>query len=122
MPHQCLKCGATYDNTSDAIIKGCSECGSKFFLFIKKEPQNKTEVELSKEQKDLLIQEVEQLIDEPEPEKPIILKLENIRILEPGKYEIDINELLKKDKPVIYKVQEGTYVIDLKYLKQITNE
>ena len=44
---------------------------------------------------------------------PIILKLENIRILSPGKYELDINQLMKKEKPVIYRVQEGTYIIDL---------
>ena len=118
MPHQCLKCGAIYDNASDAILKGCKDCGAKFFLYIKKEPDTPQEIELSSEQKDLLLKEVEQLIEDPEPEKPIILKLENIRVLAPGKYEIDINQLLQKDKPVVYKVQEGTYVIDLQFLKE----
>ena len=46
-----------------------------------------------------------------------VLKLENIRVISPGKYELDINQLMKKEKPVIYKVQEGTYVIDLATIK-----
>lgn len=122
MPHQCLSCDAIYDNTSDAIIKGCPACGKKLFLFIKKTPEKKKEVELTKEQKDIVLKEVESMVDIDEVEKPIILKLENVRVISPGKYEIDVNQLMKKDKPLVYKVQEGTYVIDLNFLRGIENE
>ena len=118
MPHQCLSCDSVYDNTSDAILKGCPNCNSKLFLYIKKEPTKKRDIELSKEKKELILKEVETLVGTQEPDSPIILKLENVRVLAPGKYEIDINQLMKKDRPLIYKVQEGTYVIDLDFLRE----
>lgn len=121
MPHQCLKCEKIYDNDSDVIIKGCPNCGSKLFLFVKKVPEAEQEVELTKEQKEIILKEVEDFVDIETTDGPIILKLENIRILSPGKYEIDINQLMKKEKPLIYKVQDGTYVIDLNYLRENKN-
>lgn len=121
MPHQCLGCETVYDNTSDVILKGCPKCGKKLFLYIKKVPEKKEEIELSKVQKELILKEVESITGASpiDIETPIILKLENIRVLSPGKYEIDINQLMKKDKPLIYKVQDGTYVIDLDYLQRV---
>lgn len=121
MPHQCLKCEAMYDNTSNVIIEGCPNCSSKLFLYVKKVPEKKAEIELTKEEKDLIMQEISSFVDISEAEKPIILKLENIRVLSPGKYEIDINQLMKKDKPIVYKVQDGTYVIDLDFLRGDNN-
>ena len=117
MPHQCLNCESIFDNSSNAIIKGCPNCGKKLFLYIQKIPEKQEEIELSKQEKELILQEVESMVEIKETDEPIILKLENIRIIKPGKYEIDINQLLKKDKPVVYKVQDGTYIIDLDYIK-----
>lgn len=117
MPHQCLKCSKIYENTSDVIIKGCPACGNKLFLFIKSMPETKKEIELTNEEKDIVLKEVESITNVEELDAPIILKLENIRVLTQGKYEIDINQLMKKDKPIIYKVQDGTYVIDLNFIE-----
>ena len=117
MPHQCLKCEKVYDNTSNAIISGCPNCGSKLFLYLKKIPQEEKEIELSEQKKDIILQEISNFVEIEETEKPIIFKLENVRVLSPGKYEIDINQLMKKEKPIIYKVQDGTYFIDLDFLK-----
>ena len=117
MPHQCLGCDSIYENTSDVIFKGCPKCGKRLFLFIKKAPQQQDEVELTKQEKEIVLKEVESISEIQQTDKPIILKLENIRILSPGRYEIDINQLMKKDKPLIYKVQDGTYIIDLNFLR-----
>lgn len=117
MPHQCLKCETIYDNTSDVIISGCPNCGAKLFLYIKKVPEKEQEIELSNAEKELIISEVSNYVDIEDTDTPIILKLENIRVLSPGKYEIDINQLMKKEKPIIYKVQDGTYIIDLEFLR-----
>ncbi len=122
MPHQCLNCESIFDNKSDAIIKGCPSCGHKLFLFLKTEPKKQKEIELTKEKKDLILKELEQITDLEDTKTPIILKLENVRIIAPGKYELDINQLMKKQKPVIYKVQDGTYVIDLNFLEGGTKE
>ena len=118
MPHQCLNCQRIFDNSSDAIIKGCPYCGGKLFLYIKKIPENKEEINLTKNEKELIIKEVENITDVKNIDTPIILKLENIRIVKSGKYEIDINQLMKKNKPAIFKIQDGTYVIDLDFLRE----
>lgn len=33
MPHQCLNCGHVIERGSDEILKGCSSCGGKKFMF-----------------------------------------------------------------------------------------
>ncbi len=116
MPHQCLGCDEIYDNTSEAILKGCPKCGRKAFLYLKSMPKREEEIELTTDTKELILKELEEVVEPKDFDKPIILKLENVRVLAPGKYEIDINQLMKREKPIIYKVQEGTYVIDLKSL------
>jgi len=116
MPHQCLKCEAIFDNSSDVIIKGCPNCGGKLFLFMKKTPSENIS-EISKVEKEVILKEVENIAEISQSDVPIILKLENIRVIKPGKYEIDINQLMKKEKPIVYKIQEGTYIIDLEYLR-----
>jgi predicted nucleic acid-binding Zn-ribbon protein len=44
---------------------------------------------------------------------PVILDLESIRVLGPGKFEIDVVNLFTKKRPLIYKLEEGKYIIDL---------
>ncbi len=44
---------------------------------------------------------------------PVILDLESIRVLRPGKFEIDVVNLFNKKRPLIYKLEEGKYIIDL---------
>ncbi len=117
MPHQCLGCDRIYNNSSDVIIKGCPDCGKKLFLYIRDMPKEEEEqIEISKRNKELILEEIESMTNIQDIEEPIILKLENVRVLASGKYEIDINQLMKKEKPLIYKVQDGTYVIDLNFL------
>ena len=48
-----------------------------------------------------------------EPNAPVILDIESIRVTGEGKFEIDIVNLLKEDRPLIYKLEEGKYIIDL---------
>ena len=45
--------------------------------------------------------------------KPVILDLESVRVIKPGKFEIDIVSLFNKRRPLIYKLEEGKYIIDL---------
>ena len=47
------------------------------------------------------------------PEEPVVLDLESIRIIKPGKFEIDLVNLFSKKRPIIYKFGEGKYIIDL---------
>ena len=44
---------------------------------------------------------------------PVILDIESVRAIGSGKFEIDIVNLFRKDRPLIYKLEEGKYIIDL---------
>ena len=47
--------------------------------------------------------------------KPVILDLESVRILGPGKFELDIVSLMNR-RPIVFKVSEGKYLIDIEGL------
>src|SRR3989338_7968706 len=120
MPHQCTYCSKVFPDASEELLKGCS-CGGRFFYYIRQEKYEELKnqakamiVELEKAD----VQKIEKDIREltgltEEPDKPVILDLESIRVISPGKFEIDIVNLFYKKKPVIYKLSEGKYIIDL---------
>jgi predicted nucleic acid-binding Zn-ribbon protein len=124
MPHQCVHCSKVYPDASKELLTGCS-CGSHFFYFIKRDFYEKInkEIELDiqskieqidKLDKDKIEQDVREMIGITENEEiPVILDLESIRILGPGKFEIDVVNLFNKKRPLIYKLEEGKYIIDL---------
>ena len=115
MPHQCVRCGKFYPDGSQELLKGCS-CGGKFFFYIKKEDINhakKLTVDLTQEDKKQIEQDVKEIIgDKLDDDSPVVLELENIRILKPGKYELDLVDLFK-GKPLVYKLEDGKYMIDI---------
>ena len=121
MAHQCVKCGKIYETTAEEILKGCS-CGSHYFFFFKEgDARLKQETEkLSTSQREEIMQDVQKIVGE-DVEKPIILDLESIRVKEPGKFEIDLVNIFKR-KPIIYKLQEGKYIIDLASTFQIISK
>lgn len=115
MPHQCVRCGVLYDDGAKEILKGCS-CGSRLFFFVKKEAiesAKKINTNLSSNEKKQIEKDIYDLIGgEISKDQPIVLDLESIRILKPGKYELDLVHLFKNE-PLIYKLEEGKYMIDL---------
>lgn len=44
---------------------------------------------------------------------PVVLDIESINILKPGKYELDLVNLFKKKQPLIYKLEDGKYIVDV---------
>lgn len=116
MPHQCTKCGELYPDAAEELLKGC-KCGARFFYYIRDEKADeirKTLEELEKGDKLQIEKDIREVSGiEDKEEKPIILDLETVRILEPGKFEIDVKNLLEKSRPLVYKLEEGKYIIDL---------
>jgi predicted nucleic acid-binding Zn-ribbon protein len=120
MPHQCVHCGKIYEIVSREVIEGCS-CGSHFFFFIKPEQyekikEGKISVELKefeKVDKKKIEKDVREIVGAEEEDVPVVLDLESVRISGPGKFEIDVVSLFNKKKPLIYKLEEGKYIIDL---------
>lgn len=114
MPHQCVRCNTFYEDASDELLKGC-KCGGKLFFYIRQESLNKSKqvvAKLTEEEKGQIEQDVFDIIGKGEPDQPVVLDLESIRVVKPGKYEIDLVQLFKGE-PVIYRLEEGKYIIDL---------
>jgi len=84
MPHKCTRCGKVYEDGDVRILSGC-ECGNNKFIYI---PKRKRE----KEEKD---------------------RIEIVRILSPGCYEINLENAFKKDGIIIALGEEGKYAIHL---------
>jgi predicted nucleic acid-binding Zn-ribbon protein len=115
MPHQCIRCSTIYPDTASELLNGC-KCGAKLFFYIKAErlkELKETTVNLTTEDKNQIEKDVYDIIGEDRDEDlPVVLDLESIRILKPGQYELDLVHLFRK-QPLIYKLAEGKYLIDL---------
>lgn len=116
MPHQCVRCGSIYGDGAKEILTGCSKCTARLFFYIKKEKLEQAEKitkTLTKKDKQQIEKDVFEIIGEKrDTEEPVVLDLESINIMGPGRYEIDLVSLFRK-KPLIYKLEEGKYMIDL---------
>jgi predicted nucleic acid-binding Zn-ribbon protein len=117
MPHQCVRCSKFYEDGDKAILIGC-ECGGRLFFYIKKEKleelkKQKIDITLDEKEKEELEHEVFELVGHNwNKDDPVVLDFESIRVLQPGKYELDLVNLFKK-QPLIFKLADGKYIIDL---------
>ncbi len=84
MPHKCTKCGKIYEDGDIRILNGC-ECGNNRFEYIPKEKRKKEEGE----------------------------RIEIVRIISPGCYEINLDNAFKMDGLIIALGEEGKYAIHL---------
>jgi len=114
--HKCIRCGATYEDDDNSILKGCPNCGSIFFLYVKSSKQEEEVREMEeklKERETTLEKEIEKQIGEKERRKEKIkFEIETIRIPKEGVYEINIDGLMK-DKPLIVLQKGKIYLIHL---------
>lgn len=116
MPNKCTNCGTIHPDEADYLLEGCNECGSKFFFFVRQEVLDKVEEEvetISPEE----VKEIEKDVREIAgvQEETIILDLEAIRVIAPGKYRIDVTNLFNQ-KPIVIRTGEGRYKLDLSIL------
>lgn len=117
MPHQCVRCGTFFEDGASEILKGC-KCGGKLFFYIKKSKLEEVKKEaqtakLSVKEKKQIEKDVFDLVGQDvDRDQPVILDLESIKVVKPGKYELDLIHLFKGE-PLIFKLEEGKYMIDL---------
>ena len=106
-----------HGDASEAILKGCTKCGAKLFFYVKEgavEKAQKRAFNLSSREKEQIEKDVYDIIgSDIDEDVPVVLDLESINILKPGKYELDLVNLFKKKHPLIYKLEDGKYVIDV---------
>ncbi len=115
MPHQCVRCGKIIEDGSRELLTGCSECGSRFFFYIKKGELEKGEIvrnSLSKTDVSEMEKDVRELMGIKKQSTPVILNLETVRAISPGKFRIDVSALMRGE-PVVINISDGKYYIDL---------
>lgn len=119
MPNQCTRCGKMHADDAPYLLKGCNECGAKFFFYVKSSVLKKAEKELKKLSKKE-VKEIERDVRDIIPEyaktdDTVILDLEAIRVIKPGKYRIDVPKLFSQ-KPLVLRIGPGKYELDLSTL------
>lgn len=103
-----------YEDASSEILKGCSNCGGRFFFFVRKEALKQVQEatsHLTEEDKTRIEKDVLDIIGYEE-DKPVILDLASVNILKPGKFELDLVRLFKGE-PMVYRLEEGKYIVDI---------
>ena len=129
MPYKCVHCSQVFKDGSQELITGCTNCKSKFFFYIKEDKlkqlieqgkQNELEPKLTSAEKKQIESDVREIIglDEDDTETPVFLDFESIRVLKPGKYLLDLQKLFSMDKPRVYQMENGKYIVDLSETKK----
>ena len=115
MPHKCAKCGREYRDGSTEILKGCESCGGKKFLYVKDSELHKDVFE-EKSIEEIAQETKEQVLEVRTVQKKEVEmydRVETIRIVGPGTYELNIEKMAKGDERIISVGKEGVYNIDL---------
>jgi predicted nucleic acid-binding Zn-ribbon protein len=131
MPHRCTRCGTIFEDGDSVILSGCPSCGWNKFLYVKKElegSENQGRPALEEQKLDLessldevvrsideaLASEQENKKQEPEVEtKTEEERVESVRILGPGSYELNLDSLLERKELVMAIREEGSYALHL---------
>lgn len=116
MPHHCVHCKRTILSGSKEILEGCANCGGHFFFYIRDDQMGKVKenpIKIPQEEKKQVEKDIREIAGITQEDIPIILDVESVRVTGAGKFEIDLANLFKKDRPLIYKLEEGKYIIDL---------
>ncbi|MBI4021573.1 MAG: zinc-ribbon domain-containing protein [Candidatus Aenigmarchaeota archaeon] len=113
MPNKCTHCGTVHPDDATYLLSGCSQCGSKFFFYVRQDVLERIEKEVEEITQDQ-IKEIEQDVREIAgvEDETVILDLEAIRVVQPGKYKIDVTTLFNQ-RPLVIRTGEGKYKLDL---------
>ncbi|HEU17160.1 MAG TPA: hypothetical protein ENO06_00335 [Methanolinea sp.] len=112
MPHKCVKCGKIYPDSSSEIFEGCEQCGGRKFLYVASEstrrkiPERIPSVEPRSDTK-------EDTGDSEEVGEDLYNRVESIRIVSPGTYELNIEKLAESGERVVGFGKGGSYGVDL---------
>ncbi|MDV2482694.1 hypothetical protein F8E02_11945 [Methanoculleus sp. Wushi-C6] len=116
MPHKCTQCGREFEDGSTKILKGCPSCGGKKFLYIR-EAERHDDVLKEKTIDEIARETGEDVLEVREgrrrEEIEVFERIESIRILGPGSYELNLDKMARSDEVVVGLEKEGRYVVDI---------
>ncbi len=121
MPHVCIRCKVRL-TAAPGLAPRCPECGGTKFSF-ESDKRERTESNVQTPSETVtfetpdVIREIEPVTpqkEDPDPLKPDATEsIESIRILEPGKYDLNLLRLAESDDRVIRIGKDGNYRLDL---------
>jgi hypothetical protein len=111
MVHTCAKCGKVYPDSSAEILIGCSQCGGKKFYF--ERPGAKKKKAIDAKQTPAPDERPAAPVREEPGEEERGSRVESIRIVAPGTYELNIEKMAQSDDRVVGLGREGSYAVDL---------
>ncbi|MBZ3936202.1 Zn-ribbon domain-containing protein [Methanimicrococcus blatticola] len=140
MPHRCTKCGAVFEDGDSVILTGCPECKWNKFLYVRAEEipisskpvfeeilptpsdWNIEERIAEKEGKSIddVLEDIDRALDSDDVRKKDLNpdRVDSIRILDAGSYELNLGSIMEKDEIVVGIKEEGQYAIDLPMILQ----
>jgi len=116
MPHQCVRCSRIIPAGSRELLEGCAKCHSRFFFYVREEQLEKLKeqiIEIPEKDKKQIEKDIRAIAGIEEESTPVILDFESVRVTGEGKFELDLSNLFNKKKPLVYKLEEGKYLIDI---------
>ena len=114
MPHKCTRCGQLFRDGSPEILSGCPSCGwNKFLYVIGEEPAAPKASDVDELISKVDIDEKSDVITEEVKSTGDIKRIESIKILGPGSYELNIKTLLDRKEIIMALKENGTYVVHL---------
>ncbi len=141
MPHKCTRCESVFEDGAAVILDGCPNCGWNKFLYVgSMEPAPSAKDDDSKdtviseiidetkkttedaaasghEPAEKFIREIDEILGIEHQERSVTEddgeRVESVRILGPGSYELNLDSLLERKEIVMAIKQDGTYAVDL---------
>ncbi len=126
MPHKCTRCESIFKDGAAIILNGCPKCGWNKFLYVRGEepapqPEKTGEAPAIPAAASKFIKEVDELLGTKTEQvtkseaKPLEIgeRVESVRILSPGSYELNLESLLERDEIVMALKEDGTYLVHL---------
>ena len=140
MPHKCTRCESVFEDGAAVILDGCPNCGWNKFLYVGSmepapsasdvdskdsdieiidETKTTTEDAVASERKpaEKFIREIDEILGIDHQERSVTEddgeRVESVRILGPGSYELNLDSLLGRKEIVMAIKEDGTYAVDL---------
>ncbi|KXS43654.1 MAG: Protein of unknown function DUF2072, Zinc-ribbon [Methanolobus sp. T82-4] len=133
MPHKCTRCESVFEDGASVILSGCPNCGWNKFLYVKEEGLEGEESDVSEDEKkeehhiideshehtsgEKIIREIDDIIGHEDKKQSVTTedgeRVESVRILGPGSYELNLDSLLDRKEIVMAIKEDGAYALHL---------
>ncbi|WMW26107.1 Zn-ribbon domain-containing protein [Methanolobus sediminis] len=137
MPHKCTRCESIFVDGASVILSGCPNCGWNKFLYVKdeelesKSPEESETIEAGEEHvidetssettdeqpSGEIIREIDDILGIEKKESSVTEedgeRVESVRILGPGSYELNLDSLLDRKEIVMAFKEDGAYALHL---------